>query len=141
MLSAAIAVEIAYLVFFILMTDGLTLGSRSPRFMSFSVLGFLATVAAVVLAQQLLSKPATRHVPDEREELVDTTSEKFGGRILEAGVFAVAALAIYEAALGPHSLGSYSLTRSEGIVFAMITISSLAAVARMILAIVQDLRE
>jgi hypothetical protein len=141
MLWAAIAVELAYVGFFVLMTDGLTLGVRSPKFMSIAVLGFLATVAAVILVQQWMSKPITRPVPDEREEAVDTKSEQLGGRVLDAGVFAVAALAIYEAAAGPNSLGSYSITRPEAVVFAMITISSIAAVARMISAIIRDQRQ
>ena len=139
-LWATIAVAVAYIGFFLLMTDGFTLGVRSPTFMGFSVCGFLTTVAAVVLCQQLMIKPTERSRPDEREEFVDARSEQLGGRILEAGVFAVVALAIYEAAAGPGSLGSYSLARPEAIVFAMITISAFAAVARMILAIIQDQR-
>ena len=140
MLWAAIAVEIAYVGFFVAMTDGLSLGDRSPKFMSFSVLGFLAAVAFVIFLQQLLSKPVSRAFPDEREEIVDARTELFGSRCLEAGVLAVAALAIFEAAAGPDSLGSYSLTRPEAVVFAMITISSLAAIARMVLAMIQDQR-
>lgn len=140
MLWAAIAIELAYVGFFVLMTDGLTLGERSPKFMSLVVLGFLATVATVILIQQWMSKPPARFFPDEREQAVETKSDQVGGRILDAGVFAVIALAIYEAAAGPNSLGSYSLTRPEALVFAMITISSLAAVARMILALFQDQR-
>ncbi|MGC1505332.1 MAG: hypothetical protein WA782_14475 [Sulfitobacter sp.] len=140
MLWSAIAVESAYVGFFILMTDGLALGERSPKFMSFAVVGFLVAVAVVILLQQWLSGPASRSFPDEREEALDAKAERFGAGFLEAGVFVIATLAIYEAAAGPNSLGSYSLTRPEGLVFAMITISSLAGFARMILAIIQDRR-
>lgn len=140
MLWAAIAIELAYVGFFVLMTDGLTLGDRSPTFMGFTVLGFLATVAVVVFLQQFISKPVSRPLPDEREQAADTKSEQIGGRILDAGVFSVIALAIYEAAAGPNSLGSYSLARPEALVFAMVTISSLAAFTRTILAIIQDQR-
>lgn len=140
MLWAAIAVELAYVGFFVAMTDGLTLGDRSPKFMSFAVLGFLAAVASVIFLQQWLSKPVSRPFPDEREEAVDAKAEQIGARCLEAGVLAVAVLAIFEAAVGSDSLGSYSLKRPEAVVFAMITISSLAAFSRMILAMFQDQR-
>ncbi len=140
MLGAAIAVELAYIGFFILMTDGLSLGARSPTFMAFSVLGFLAAVAVVVFGQQMISKPPGHAFPDEREEMLEAKSEQSGARILEGGVLAVAALAIYQAAAAPDSLGSYSLTRPEGVVFAMVTIISIAAVGRMLLALVWDQR-
>lgn len=140
MLWAAIAVELAYVSFFVVMTDGLALGNRSPKFMSFAVLGFLAAVAFVIFLQQWLSKPASRAFPDEREEAVDAKAEQIGARCLEAGVLMVAGLAILEAATGPDSLGSYSLTRPEAVVFAMITISSQAAFARMVVAMFQEQR-
>ncbi|MGB3556863.1 MAG: hypothetical protein WBA25_19730 [Jannaschia sp.] len=120
------------------MTDGLALGDRSPKFMSFAVLGFLAAVAAVIFLQQWLSNPASRAFPDEREETVDAKAEQIAARCLEAEVLAVAALAIFEAAAGPDSLGSCSLTRPGAVVFAMITIISLATFVRMVLVTIQD---
>jgi len=140
MLWAAIGIEIAYIGFFVLMTDGLTLGQRSPQFMLIAVVAFLAVFAAIVLAQTWLGKPASRAFPDEREEAVDTRAEQISARLLEGGVFAVIALAIFEASTGPNSLGSYSLTRPEGLVFAMVTISGFAGVARMLLAASKDYR-
>lgn len=138
MLWAAIAVVFAYTGFFISMSDGLTIGDRSPMFMALAVIGFLGTVGIIIFVQQWLSKPTARAFPDERERLLDGRSEQVGARILEAGVFAVIALVIYEASTGPGGLGTYSLMRPEALVFALITINAIAAVARMITAIVQD---
>lgn len=140
MLWASIAVELAYIGFFVAMTDGLTLGDRSPGFMVVAVVGFLVVVAVGVFIERWFSKPVARSFPDEREQLVDARSEQIGARVLDAGVFGVVILAIYEASAGPNSLGSYSLTRPEALVFAMITISSLAAISRMLLGVIKDLR-
>ena len=140
MLWAAIAVELAYIGFFVAMTDGLNLGTRSPRFLGFAVIGFMAAVAVIIAGQRLFLTAENRPFPDEREGLVDLKSERDGGRFLEAGLFIVIALAIYEASAGPNTLGSFSLTRPEAIVFAMITIAAFASVLRMLLAVVRDQR-
>lgn len=140
MLWAAIAVEIAYIGFFISMTDSFALGARSPMFMTCAVLGFLAVVAIIITLQQVSSKPAPRQMPDEREQIVDSAAEQVGGRVLEAGVFVVIALTIYETAAGPNTLGSYSLVRPEALVFALITISAIAGVSRLLLSVIKDQR-
>ncbi len=139
MLGAAAAVEICYIGFFVAMTDGLSLGERSPIFMSMSVIGFLVAIAAVFAASVLVLKPRSRAL-DEREEWNDVKSELAGGRFLEAGVLMIAALAIFEAASGPNTLGSYSLTRPEALVFALITVCAFASALRISIAIFRDHR-
>lgn len=132
MFWAAAGIELAYIAFFLLMTDGLTLGDRSPGFLTSCVIGFMIIVALVIAAQQFLQESDTKNFPDEREMAVDTRSEQIGYRVLEAGIFAVIALALLESYSGPNSLGSYSLTRPEGIIFALVTITALAGLTRVL---------
>lgn len=138
MLWAAIALILTHIGFYISISDGLSLGERSPLFMAVAVLGFLGSVAFIIFLQQWISRPEARPFPDEREKAVDIRSEQVGGRILEGGVFAVIALTIYEASAEPGSFGSYSLTRPEGLLFALVTVISIAGLARFVVALVRD---
>ena len=140
MLWAALAIEIAYIGFFVAMTDGLALGDRSPLFMGCAVLGFMIALAVIIASQRVFLTPEARPFPDEREGVVDILSERDAGRFLEAGLFIVVGLAIYEASAGADALGSYSLSRPEAIVFAMITVTAFASIFRALMAVVRDLR-
>ena len=104
------------------------------------ILVVFVVVAIIITLQQVSSKPAPRQMPDEREQIVDSAAEQVGGRVLEAGVFVVIALTIYETAAGPNTLGSYSLVRPEALVFALITISAIAGVSRLLLSVIKDQR-
>ena len=130
MLGGVIALLTAFAVFVALMTDGLILGPRGAGFMALCVLGFLALMTVIMI---IVVGPIPKSFPDEREQAIDQWSERIGYFTMEIGIFITIALALFEAS--DRSLGSYSLSRPEGLGFELITISTLAGLARLLTAL------
>lgn len=131
-LRGAAVIALGYGVFVALMTDGLTLGQHSAEKMTTVVGGafvVLAIVFALLWAWQM-RQDGKRSLADEREEQIEAASERAGYRLLDGAIFVLLLLALSDAKWG--WLGSFALTRPEGLVFALVTASASAGIGRFI---------
>jgi hypothetical protein len=132
MLGGAVGVIVAYVIFFMFMTDGWALGQRDTLFLAIAIIGF-EIIVAVGLGISLIGRyPKRKILPDEREEILDVSANGFGYYALEAALFFMLLLALLQSAFGDQFLGSYALNRPEAIVFWLITASALAGLARLL---------
>lgn len=119
-----------YAGFVVWMTDGLTLGDHSPQALLFLMAG--AFVAGAGLFGGLwvahMRGDGDRHQLDEREAAIEAQAERQAARVTDAGLFVLVLLALSDAQWG--WMGSFALTRTEGLVFALFTLSALAGLAR-----------
>lgn len=125
------ALTIGYAGFAALMMDGMTLGSRGPGYMALLLLGYLAVLAVALGAFWITAMRADnpeRTLPDEREERIEDRADRVGYRLLDSAVAGLVGLVLADAVWG--FLGSFSLTRPEAVVFALVTVSTLAGLAR-----------
>jgi hypothetical protein len=119
-----------YAGFVVWMTDGLTLGNHSPQALFLIMVG--AFVAGAMLFGGLwvahMRRDGDRHQPDEREAAIEAQAERQAARVTDAGLFVMVLLALSDAQWG--WMGSFALTRTEGLIFALFTLSALAGLAR-----------
>lgn len=129
-LRGAGLIGLGYAVFVTFMVDGFTLGQRSAGQMATLILCLflLLAVTFTVLWARQMHQDGKRRVADEREELIETAAERWGYRMLDIAIFVLMLLALCDAQWG--WLGSFSLTRSEGVIFALVSASSVAAFGR-----------
>lgn len=132
MLAGAGAIAAAYFIFALLMTDGWSLGARSAGFMGLCLLGFTVVLAASVIIGGVTAPKQSASIPDEREEILDIAAGSLAYHSLEVAVFIVILLGLLEHAMGVETLGSYSLTRSEGLVFWLVSTISFAGFVRLL---------
>lgn len=128
----AIVITLGYGLFVALMTDGLSLGQHSAGKMTAILLGafvLLALVLTLLWALQM-RQDGKRSRADEREEEIEAAAERAGYRVLDGAIFALLLLALSDAKWG--WLGSFALTRPEGLVFAIVTASASAGIGRFI---------
>jgi len=126
MLGGILAVIIAYGGFFLSMTDGWVVGDRSMLFLAISVGAFLAITVTIM---SFVAKANPENTVDEREVEIEQWSESVGYYALESGVFVLIVLTLLD---GRYAfLQSYRFTRPEGLILALVTISALAGLGRM----------
>jgi len=129
--------SVSYLIFFMRMTDGLVLGDRTAGSMGWLLVLLMVslTISAMILWVVVWSRKQGKDlVPDEREHQIETRSESRAYWAMEVGVTVLILLAIGHAAYGENWLGSYSLMRAEGLVFALVSVTALAGIVRAIFA-------
>ncbi|WP_309663216.1 hypothetical protein [Tabrizicola sp.] len=129
-LRGAGAIALAYAVFVVVMTDGLSLGQHSAVKLAALVVGLVIAVGitfALLWARQMY-QDGRRTVADEREEQIEAVAERVGYRVLDSAAFLLVLLALTDAAW--NWLGSFALTRTEGLIFALVTVSASAATSR-----------
>lgn len=127
---AGLVIVAVYAGFLVWMTDGLTLGQHSPQ--ALLTLMAAAFVAGAVLFGGLwvahMCRDGDRHQPDERESAIEAQAERQAARVTDAGLFVLVLLALSDAQWG--WMGSFALTRTEGLIFALFTLSALSGLAR-----------
>lgn len=131
-IRGAAVIAAAYGLFLVLMLDGLTLGQHSAGQMALILVGsslLLALVFGVLWSQQM-HQDGKRTRADEREELIETSAERAGYYILDAAIFGLLVLALSDA--NWKWLGSFTLTRPEGLVFALVMASVCAGLGRFV---------
>lgn len=133
-MRSAVLMSAAYAMFAVLMFDAPTLGQRSANQMVLIIVGLfigLAIAFAVLWSQSMHQdggRTRARTRADEREEQIEATAERAGYRLLDAAIFGLMLLAVSDAKWG--WLGSFALTRPEGLVFALVTASAFAGIGR-----------
>ncbi len=129
-LRAAGLIAVFYSVFLIWMMNGLTLGSRSPEELGLFTAGTFV-VGAVLFGTLWIAHmvgDGDRRLADEREEVIEALAGRAAARVTEGALFVLLILALSDAKWG--WMGSFALTRTEGLVFALFTISALAGIVR-----------
>ena len=131
-LRGAGLIGLGYAAFVMLMLDGFALGQRGAGQMAIVILGLflLFAVAFALLWARQMHQDGKRRLADEREELIEAAAERAGYRILDAAIFVLMLVALTDAQWG--WLGSFALTRPEGVVFALVTASAAAGLARFV---------
>ena len=129
-MRSAVLMSAAYAMFAVLMFDAPTLGQRSANQMVLIIVGLFIglAIAFAVLWSQSMHQDGGRTRANEREEQIEATAERAGYRLLDAAIFGLMLLAVSDAKWG--WLGSFALTRPEGLVFALVTASAFAGIGR-----------
>ncbi len=129
-LRGAATIAAAYLAFVVVMTEGSSLSQHSASELAALVVGLVVMVgvAFAVLWVRQMHQDGGRKTADEREEQIEAVAERVGYRVLDGALFLLMLLVLSDAAWG--WLGSFALTRPEGLVFALVTASVSAALGR-----------
>lgn len=129
-MRSAVLMSAAYAMFAVLMLDGPTLGQRSANQMTLIIVGLFIglAIAFALLWSRSMHQDGGRTRADEREEQIEAAAERTGYRFLDAAIFGLMLLALSDAKWG--WLGSFALTRPEGLVFALVTASAVAGIGR-----------
>jgi hypothetical protein len=129
-LRGAAAIAVAYVAFVVVMTDGFSLARHSAAELAVLVVGLVVMVgvAFALLWARQMHRDGMRTVADEREEQVEAVAERVGYRVLDGALLLLMLLVLSDAAWG--WLGSFALTRPEGLVFALVSVSVSAALGR-----------
>jgi hypothetical protein len=127
---AGVAILAVYAGFVVWMIDGLALGQRSPQaLLLFMVVAFFA--GAVLFGGLWIAhmcRDGDRRLADEREAAIEVQADRLGARVTEAGLAVLVLLALTNAQW--NWMGSFALTRTEGLIFALFTLSALSGSAR-----------
>lgn len=127
---SGLVIVVVYLGFLVWMTDGLTLGQHSPKalvmFMAAAFVAGAGLFGGLWVAH--MRGDGDRRLADEREAAIEAQAERQAARVTDAGLFALVMLALSDAQWG--WMGSYALTRTEGLIFALFTLSALAGLVR-----------
>lgn len=138
-LGLTLILSVTYLVFFLRMTDGLVLADHTASSMAWLLILLIVFLAICAIIWWIIvwsEKNGKDLVPDEREFQIEIRSESSAYWTMEIGISVVVAFAIAHAAYGETWLGSYSLMRPEGLVFALVSVIALAGIVRALFAFV-----
>ncbi len=136
-LSVAIIVAYGSFVFMMVGDDGLIAANAGYLLTCLVIYVVVIIIITVICIVYLSSKSKQQNVePDEREELVDIKSERVGYFILEFSVIGLVLLSLVEAFNGNEAFGSFSLTSSAGLIFALISVVSISGFSRLVAAII-----
>lgn len=135
-LGSLAIIAAAYAAFFALVTDDGALRAQIPgHFLGWSLSILVALVVAhVVLWVAVWSRQGKDGrprdaVPDEREEQIELRADRWAYFLGEAGLFLL--LIVAGMCWAGYDLGgSYAPTTPQGLVFAIVTLSSTIAIAR-----------
>lgn len=129
-LKAAALIALVYLGFVFWMLDGWTLTPRSPE--ALGVFMLAAFVAGALgfggLWVAHMRHDGPRSLADEREASIEAAADRDAARVTDGALFFLVISALSDAKWG--WMGSFALTRLEGLVFALFSISALAGLVR-----------
>lgn len=129
---SGLVVLAVYAGFVLWMIDGLALGQRSP--LAILLVMVVAFAMGAVLFGGLwvahMRSDGDRHLADEREAAIEAKSERLAAQINDTGLLLLVLLALSEAEWG--WMGSFALTRMEGLVFALVSLSALSGLVRFV---------
>jgi hypothetical protein len=135
-LGSLLLVGAAYIAFFLLVTDDGLLLADMPRHLLGWMLSLLLAlvVGHVVLWVAVWSRRGADGrprdaIPDEREDQIDLRADRWAYFLGETGLFLLLVVAGLRWA-GYDIGGSFSPTTPQGLVFAIVTLSSGIAIAR-----------
>ncbi len=123
-LRAFAAILLTYLAFVVLMTDDLAIVARTATEIATLLLA-LAAALGVALGGLLVLSLDRRTRMDEREATIDMAAERAGYYALDAGVFALTGLVLINA-----GWGTLDLSRPEAQLMALVSLTTLGALAR-----------